>query len=393
MNLKSVVIAFFAIFFQSNAGEIVIRIKPDSSNSRDTYIRDNDSNYPNSSTIRISNKEGGSSSRREGFISFPGLFDLPSNISEAYLLLHCTRLVNDGKSYANLNVREPKKNWDATSINWSNKPSSSSKFYRRVYRSDVHDWVVMDISSLFSSLVRSQRGFHLTVGSGEAVSFTSSDNDEWEDRPEVSVIVPFPDLVNPVAKWSNGKWVRQSFPGESKITSDFGEPWDGNGDGKVDRSVLGYRLLHTGIDLRADAYNSILAIHDGTVYNVGQMSANFGWRVSIRYSLGNGKYITTSYLHLNRPLVVNGATVTAGQPIGTVWDLARFGFGNHLHLQMRYGSENYMPSGTYTDIVTIGRLPETQDDTKQINGRKTGVLPSFPEFFIDLSRDVKWSSQ
>ncbi len=361
------------------AGEITIRLKPDEADSVDTYVRRYGSGYPDYSTIRMSNREEGSSIVREGFINFPQISSLPSTVKSVILGLYCTRVVTNRNSYVSLNVREPRSSWNEN-MDWDEVPSSSSIFFQRIYRSDVYDWVDLNLTSIYSKLRSNRRGLHLVAsGSGEACAFESSSESDSEEWPELDITLTFPDLVYPVANRVNGKWVRDKYS-SSKINNGghFGDHWENQ------YSEDGYPLLHTGIDLKASAGTPVYAIHSGVIRNIPrEYNHDIGPYMSIEYQY-NGFTITSTYHHVI-PDVNNGIRVTAGNQIATVYNLSS---GSHLHVQMRYGDSTEEKYGF--PVVTVGRLPEKKDNTLTQDRNKTGILPAFPEWFINLSQDAIW---
>ena len=85
--------------------------------------------------------------------------------------------------------------------------------------------------------------------------------------------------------------------------------------------------MHTGIDIKAARGAPVFAAASGVVCFVGRWSA-YGKIVEIDH--GNG--LVTRYAHLDRHIVEQGATVDAGEQIGTVGRTGRT-TGAHLHFE------------------------------------------------------------
>ena len=98
---------------------------------------------------------------------------------------------------------------------------------------------------------------------------------------------------------------------------------------------------HQGIDLFAARGTPVVAVADGSLFNVGYNGLG-GWRLWVRDRAGNGFY----YAHLSAysPAAVEGATVTRGTVLGYVGDSgdAR-GTPNHLHFEIHPGGGGPVP--------------------------------------------------
>ncbi len=378
--------------------DLDLRLKPGEVESEDVYFTNTGSSYDTSSSLSTSNNEDGRDYEREVLIRFPDVWRLPSKVNSAGVYLFCTRIVED-YGYMKLNVREPKSSWKEKSVTFKNKPASASKFYEKIDRNKVDKWVYLDVEDFYDSLRSNDRGVHLVARNKEAVTFLSSDQKEFTGRPEFVVTIPFPDLVCPLGDNSgNSQSITRTVTG-----SDFGSRWPS--DRNPTKSVKGYRLLHTGIDISNSTGTStsakVFAMHDGVIYNTNRSASGNGGYLSVRYDVGakdakgNNIYVTSSYLHIvPKSTLSDGSKVVAGQQIGSIFDLNKASGGvyrNHLHVQIRYGGHSEIVSSTGYNIVTGGRLPESKDNTKYLEEDKyTGELPAFPEFFINLSSDVDW---
>lgn len=98
---------------------------------------------------------------------------------------------------------------------------------------------------------------------------------------------------------------------------------------------------HQGIDLFAARGTPVVAVADGSLFNVGYNGLG-GWRLWVRDRTGNGFY----YAHLSAysPAAVEGATVTRGTVLGYVGDSgdAR-GTPTHLHFEIHPGGGGPVP--------------------------------------------------
>lgn len=109
--------------------------------------------------------------------------------------------------------------------------------------------------------------------------------------------------------------------------------------GLRDSSISGYEYLHAGLDFSAAEGTPILAASAGTVTEA-VTSDNGGWGLSVSVQHADGE--VTNYLHMSQVLVVKGAQVTAGQPIGALGNTGS-STGPHLDVRMTVGGEYVDP--------------------------------------------------
>ena len=98
---------------------------------------------------------------------------------------------------------------------------------------------------------------------------------------------------------------------------------------------------HQGIDLFAARGTPVVAVADGSLFNVGWNTLG-GWRLWVRDRAGNGFY----YAHLSAyaPAAREGATVTRGTVIGYVGDSGDAqGTPTHLHFEIHPGGGGPVP--------------------------------------------------
>ncbi|HMO00146.1 MAG TPA: peptidoglycan DD-metalloendopeptidase family protein [Miltoncostaeaceae bacterium] len=98
---------------------------------------------------------------------------------------------------------------------------------------------------------------------------------------------------------------------------------------------------HEGIDLFAARGTPVVAVADGTLFNVGWNGLG-GWRLWVRDTAGNGFY----YAHLDAyaPTAREGAAVTRGTVLGYVGDSGDAqGTPPHLHFEVHPGGGGPVP--------------------------------------------------
>jgi murein DD-endopeptidase MepM/ murein hydrolase activator NlpD len=125
-------------------------------------------------------------------------------------------------------------------------------------------------------------------------------------------------------------------PRTSAITSEFGS-------GRLFNGRMTSR--HLGVDFRGAVGEPVRAANRGVVALVD----NFFLAGNVVY-IDHGGGLVTAYVHLSKPLVSAGDTVTRGQVIGLVGATGRV-TGPHLHWAARYGAITVNP----LDLVSLKR--------------------------------------
>ena len=101
--------------------------------------------------------------------------------------------------------------------------------------------------------------------------------------------------------------------------------------------VLGRKILHTGVDLRASMNTPVYSPYSGIIIYAGWMSG-YGKIIII----DNGSSYETRFAHLNRILVKKGQRVAKGKVIGKSGKTGRV-TGPHLHYEIRYKEQPINP--------------------------------------------------
>ena len=96
--------------------------------------------------------------------------------------------------------------------------------------------------------------------------------------------------------------------------------------------VLKKRIMHTGLDFKAETGTPVYATADGVVEFAGySKSSGYGYLVRLQHNLG----FKTYYGHLDKVQVQAGQFVHKGQQIGLSGNSGR-STGPHLHYEVRY---------------------------------------------------------
>ena len=131
--------------------------------------------------------------------------------------------------------------------------------------------------------------------------------------------------------------------------------------------ILGYSMMHKGVDLGAPVGSPIFAAGNGTIEEIGRKGA-YGRYVSIRH---NGK-LETAYAHMSRfsPNLYPGAKVRQGEVIGYVGSTGR-STGPHLHFEVHVAGRAVnplsvnLPTGRVLEGKLLAEFKKGQTKIKQ----------------------------
>ncbi|WP_051251682.1 M23 family metallopeptidase [Psychrilyobacter atlanticus] len=128
---------------------------------------------------------------------------------------------------------------------------------------------------------------------------------------------------------------------KSSTLKNFGQPLKtmsvNSPYGYRDHPVLGRKILHTGVDLKASMNTPVYSPYSGVVTYAGWMNG-YGKIIII----DNGNNYETRFAHLNRILIKKGQRVTKGKVIAKSGKTGRV-TGPHLHYEIRYKKQSMNP--------------------------------------------------
>lgn len=122
-----------------------------------------------------------------------------------------------------------------------------------------------------------------------------------------------------------------------------------SGFGYRDHPVLGRRLLHKGIDFRADTGTPVYAAAPGMVVRAAPWDT-YGNIIILDHGMG----VTTRYAHLSKIRVREGDFVAAGARIGDVGATGRV-TGAHLHFEVRFHGEAIDPRQAFVEPQQVAQ--------------------------------------
>jgi murein DD-endopeptidase MepM/ murein hydrolase activator NlpD len=107
--------------------------------------------------------------------------------------------------------------------------------------------------------------------------------------------------------------------------------------GYRDHPVLGRKILHTGVDLKASMNTPVYSPANGVVTYAGWMDG-YGKIIIIN----NGSGYETRFAHLNRILIKKGQKISMGKVIAKTGKTGRV-TGPHLHYEIRHNNKPINP--------------------------------------------------
>jgi murein DD-endopeptidase MepM/ murein hydrolase activator NlpD len=173
-------------------------------------------------------------------------------------------------------------------------------------------------------------------------------------------------------RWSMGgedQWYEASGAGRSTGTMMMPVPGRiSSGFGYRRHPILGYRRMHTGLDIAAGYGTPIRAAAAGTVNYSGR---NGGYGNYVRINHGGG--LQTAYAHMSRIVASNGSRVSQGQIIGYVGSTG-LSTGAHLHYEM-------IRNGRKVDPRSVSFIQQAQlsgEELRRFRARLANLLEVEP---------------
>ncbi len=136
------------------------------------------------------------------------------------------------------------------------------------------------------------------------------------------------------------------------------------------QSPFGWRgaRIHSGIDIKNEAGDTILAAFDGIVRYAGFNRGGYGNLVIIRHFSG----LETYYAHLSKISVNRNQYIKSGEVVGLAGRTGR-AFGDHLHFEIRYMDNPFDPEliidfeNKKLKTETIVLMPEIFEHIKELS--------------------------
>lgn len=364
--LFAVIFSAFILSFELVSAEVLV-YQPGPSQGKDirvemTFQNDNKVITPENDLLL---QVGADPSKLHAFMIDMDLEGLPKVATKVLLTMVCVQL-DESVPTTDYYIYLVYSDWDEQKIvgipTIYNPPSS-------IPAPKGWTWINFNITNIYNSWQNGNLNpngllFWPKTWNNQLTQFISSDYSGAIYRPKLTITYTPPplDLNFPLSG---------SFS-TSKITGyDFGDPWE------KETCIDGlHPLLHTGIDLKAYAGNSVYAAKAGVV-KFAREDDEWGGYICIEHE-ENGSKFTTAYTHVTpMSTITAGKTVSEGQQIGRVASIAT---GPHLHFQVRNSA--YHPAWSIR-----GRLPEVE--CYVLVGEKKVWEPAFPEHFVD-PKTLSW---
>lgn len=111
-----------------------------------------------------------------------------------------------------------------------------------------------------------------------------------------------------------------------------------SGFGWRNHPILGFKKMHTGLDMVASIGTTVYASADGVVSFSGVKSNGYGMHIDLSHGYG----YTTKYAHLSKIMVREGQKVKRGDVIGLTGN-SGLSKGPHLHYEIEKNGEKINP--------------------------------------------------
>lgn len=233
--------------------------------------------------------------------------------------------------------------------------------YQEIARQGVHPQVIGQMLEAYSYSIDFQRSFKM--GDEYCLVFEYfKDPETLEERPGdlLFACLTVKGRENKIYRFrpQNGEFQYFNENGDGVKKALLRTPIDGarvsSGFGKRRHPVLGYSLMHKGVDFAAMKGTPIKAAGDGRIIKIGGFGS-YGNYIKIRH---NNKF-ETAYAHLSRfskGLGV-GSQVRQGQTIGYVGKTGR-ATGCHLHYELLDSGQQINPK--HIKSLPAGKLTTTE---------------------------------
>lgn len=120
--------------------------------------------------------------------------------------------------------------------------------------------------------------------------------------------------------------------------------------------ILGYSLMHKGMDFALKSGSPVYSTGDGTVESIKMELRGYGRQVVVDHGFG----YKTRYAHLKEILVTEGMKVTRGEQIATSGNTG-LSSGPHLHYEVMYKGRNVNPAHYFDSDLSLSQYEDMLD--------------------------------
>lgn len=248
----------------------------------------------------------------------------------------------------------------------------SESLYVSAISAGVPVSILTEMIKLFSYDVDFQR--EIRKGDGFEIFFERRINERGEAVREGRILSAAMILRGEETRYyffepSDGEADYFTMHGQSVRKALLRTPIDGarltSGFGMRNHPILGFSMMHKGVDFAAPTGTPVQSAGDGAVAFAGERGA-YGLYVIIRH---NSTY-STAYAHLSRIHVRAGERVRQGDVIGAVGSTGR-STGPHLHYEVMVNNQHInpldvrLPSGRRLEGLELVRFRETIENIEQ----------------------------